>query len=194
MWDEVSLFFVPFRSQIFYAFIVLRWATVALWASCFTFVLEEAFSSLVISSCYWVKNATIVLIQALTQLMSCICISELTVWPPEGRWFFYRRRHSRSDRVTETGRTKTQRVSGLVIYVPFYGGRPSRPDRITETGRTKTQRVSGRVVSLYIPFSVLRMFRYLSFLVQSRLLEWPPLLSNSLSYVTIWNPTQQYFL
>ena len=27
-------FFVPFWSQIFYAFIVLRWATVALWASC----------------------------------------------------------------------------------------------------------------------------------------------------------------
>ena len=37
MWDEV-LFFVPFRSQFVYAFIVLRWATVAFWASCFSFV------------------------------------------------------------------------------------------------------------------------------------------------------------
>ena len=35
MWDEVLLFFVQFRSQFFYAFIVLRWATVAFWASCF---------------------------------------------------------------------------------------------------------------------------------------------------------------
>ena len=34
MWDEVLLFFVPFRSQFFYAFIVLKWATVAFWASC----------------------------------------------------------------------------------------------------------------------------------------------------------------
>ena len=34
MWEEVLLFFVPFRSQFFYALIVLRWATVAFWASC----------------------------------------------------------------------------------------------------------------------------------------------------------------
>ena len=37
MWDEVLLFFVPFRSQFFYAFIVLRWATVAFWASCYIY-------------------------------------------------------------------------------------------------------------------------------------------------------------
>ena len=34
MWDEALLLLVPFWCQIFYAFIVLRWATVALWASC----------------------------------------------------------------------------------------------------------------------------------------------------------------
>ena len=33
-WDEVLLFLVPFLIQIFNAFIVLRWALVALWASC----------------------------------------------------------------------------------------------------------------------------------------------------------------
>ena len=38
MWDEVLLFFVPFWSQFFYAFIVLQWATVAFWASCLLIV------------------------------------------------------------------------------------------------------------------------------------------------------------
>ena len=35
MWDEVLLLFCSIPKSIFYAFVVLRWATVAFWASCF---------------------------------------------------------------------------------------------------------------------------------------------------------------